>query len=169
MNLRLDDAMNGDTSVTQADHQTAVTAAGTEGENRGKEIGRTEGSQAAYQRISAILGRDEVKGREAFAVDLACSSPNMSVDDVARITSKVPVATTAAATPTRQDRLAGTGVSDVQTGVGGPGPTGNQGQRTENAAGPGGPEVSESERNGWKTAGQSVRGERTSLVNGNRR
>ncbi len=60
--------------ISQADHDTAVATA------------RSEGATAANERMAAILGANGIKGdggRMAAAFDLAVKSPNMSAEDVA--------------------------------------------------------------------------------------
>lgn len=83
------DIGGGDRSaVTAADLPAAVAAARAEGHAAGKAEGEKVGATAAYQRLSAILGDEKVKGRESAAIDLAIASPEMSADSVVAFVSK---------------------------------------------------------------------------------
>lgn len=77
-------------TITQANHDAAVSAARAEG--------KADGVKAATDRLNAALGAEGVKGdagRMAAALDLAVKSPGMSGADVAAFV----VANVAAASP----------------------------------------------------------------------
>lgn len=76
--------------ITTEEHTQAVVAA------------RTEGAQAATQRLSTILGSNGIAGnaqRMSAALDLATESPNMAVDAVVRFASQVSAAPEASKEP----------------------------------------------------------------------
>lgn len=81
-------------TVTQADHDSAVSAARADG--------KSEGEKAATDRLSAALGAVGVKGdagRMAAALDLAVRSPGMSGADVAAFVVANVAASSQAAKP----------------------------------------------------------------------
>jgi capsid assembly protease len=120
----LDDAADG---VPKAEHDAAVAKAKadgiTEGEAKGKQAGKVEGAADAYSRITTVLASDKVKGKEPYAVNLACKAPTMSADDVISLCEGIPAA--AAARPTLAERAEATGANAIGPGTPGPGPSGN--------------------------------------------
>ncbi len=85
-----DDEMTTNTtgSVAQADHETAVASARTEGANTGKTDERA--------RISAIMGCDEAKGRDTLANHIAFNT-DMTVDQAKGMLAASPKAEAAPA------------------------------------------------------------------------
>ncbi|WP_287268420.1 hypothetical protein [Mesorhizobium sp.] len=95
-------------TITQADHDAAVTSAETKG--------HAAGVTAENKRLSTALGADGVKGdggRMAAALDLAGKSPAMSGEDVAAFVVANVAASkpTAGATAYEQSRVAAAGLA----------------------------------------------------------
>jgi signal peptide peptidase SppA len=77
-------ADENDDLVLKADADKEKAAAFGRGKEEGKAEGLKEGEKAAYARLSSILAHDDVKGREIFALNLACDAPAMAVDTIAK-------------------------------------------------------------------------------------
>lgn len=97
-------------TIPRADHERLVAAARTEahaaGKAEGLAQGRTEATASERARLSAILGLEEAKGREATATKLALTS-DMSPEACADILKSVPAATG----PSALDKLKATAPS----------------------------------------------------------
>lgn len=87
--------MSDENMVTRAEMEAAVASARAEGVTEG----RKEGATAERGRISAILGLDEAKGREASAQHLALNT-ELTADDAKGVLSGLPEAS-APETPLR--------------------------------------------------------------------
>lgn len=100
-------AAGTDTAVARADHEAALTKARAEGEAAGRAAGKAEGAKegakAAHDRLSAILAHADVKGREAAALDLAVTAPDMPAEAVVSFVAKH--GASAAEGGVRRDRL----------------------------------------------------------------
>ena len=90
-----------DAGITQAEHDSAIAAARSEGE--------ASGINAATDRFAAIVSADGIRGnagRTAAAIDLAIRSPGMATDDVvAFVTANVAGAASAASPASLASRL----------------------------------------------------------------
>lgn len=96
--------------------EAAQAAGRTEGETAGKAAGAKEGKEAERQRVAAILGCDEAKGRDKLAQHLAFKT-DMSADDAKAMLAAAPKE--AAAAPALPDALtaAMASVKNPQVGV----------------------------------------------------
>jgi signal peptide peptidase SppA len=112
-------------TYTEAEYNTAVAAARTEGVTEGKTEATAEAAKAAgtaatsaataeRDRVKAILGLEEAKGREAAASHLATSTA-MSADDAKALLAALPKGSVAASDGGRD---ANTGLSFADTGEG---------------------------------------------------
>ena len=108
------------TTISQADHEAAVTAA----EARGHEAGLA----AQMARLGAALGADGVKGdagRMGAALDLAAKSPAMSGEDVAAFVTANVAVTKTSETAYEAERLAAAALA--QPGGADPAPSASSG------------------------------------------
>lgn len=83
-----------DAGITQAEHDSAIAAARSEGE--------ASGIKAATDRFAAIVSADGINGnagRMAAAVDLAMKSPGMATEDVVAFVTANVAGTASAASP----------------------------------------------------------------------
>ena len=83
-----------DAGISQAEHDSAIVAARSEGE--------AAGIKAATDRFAAIVSADGIKGnagRMAAAVDLAMKSPGMATEDVVAFVTANVAGTASAASP----------------------------------------------------------------------
>lgn len=83
-----------DAGITQAEHDSAIAAARSEGE--------ASGINAATDRFAAIVSADGIRGnagRMAAAVDLAMKSPGMTTEDVVAFVTANVAGTASAASP----------------------------------------------------------------------
>jgi signal peptide peptidase SppA len=135
-----EDEMNDKTAagatVSKETHDSAVTAARTEGQTAGKAEGLKEGATAERTRISAILGSDEAKDRGTLASHLAFET-DMTADAAKAMLAKSAKEAKAPATATIEERTQGQG-AEVALGSA-PIKTGNAGAA-----------------DGWDAAAQSV-------------
>jgi signal peptide peptidase SppA len=114
--------LGGDVSAT--DHANAVSAARNEGHAAGLAEGEKRGATAALARIQQLVAHEKVKGKEGFALKLACASPDLSVDAIVGLAEEIPAASAAAAASSVAsiaDRAAKTPVNQLapQAPVGG--------------------------------------------------
>jgi hypothetical protein len=99
-------AMGGTSGALHGDLPAAVATARAEGVTEGRAAGLKEGAQAAYSRLSTILGHADVKGRESAALDLAIASPDMAAEAVVSFVAKHGAAAAPAADAApKRDRL----------------------------------------------------------------
>jgi signal peptide peptidase SppA len=85
-----DDARQAKKEAKKQKFDTAVAAA------------VAEQTKAANARLSAIIASDKVKGREAFALQLAMDAPDMSAEKVIELAARLPAS---AATPSLAERM----------------------------------------------------------------
>jgi ClpP class serine protease len=72
-----------------------------------------KGAQSQIDRFTAILASEKVKGREKIAIDLACKSPAMTVDQVVAFVGELEIAAAAPSTRPIADRTRDTGADQV--------------------------------------------------------
>lgn len=76
--------------VLATEANAAIAAARQEGIEEGKKAGAAAGATAAQTRLTTILSSEHVKGKEAYALELAQECPDLSAEKIISLVSKVP-------------------------------------------------------------------------------
>jgi ClpP class serine protease len=126
-----DDEMSKDKSAADtAASGVDIEAARADGVTAGKAEGQTEGRKAERERIGAILGCPEAKGRETLAHHMAFET-DMAPDAAVAMLAKTPVQA-AAAEPNAFDKAMGS-VKNPKVGADAPAPEGEDAEAAQEA------------------------------------